>query len=144
MPAQTTSDTYQITWLIRRLFRAMGQAANERLGPLGITAADRAVLEFLHPDRKLSVPEIAECYQVTRQHIQVTINSLLEKGLVQSRTNPRHKRSPLMVLSRKGRNLFERILREDVAMIDRWFSDIPVADCKQTRGTLENLLQQFN
>ena len=41
------SDEYGVTWLVRRLFRAMADKADDYLADLGITAADRAVLEFL-------------------------------------------------------------------------------------------------
>lgn len=138
------SDAYQITWLIRRLFRAMGQKANESLESLGITAADRAVMEFLYPDHRLSVPEIAERYQVSRQHIQVTVNSLQEKGLVSTRKNPRHKRSPLILLNPAGCALFERILKQDVSLIEDWFANTPVEERRQTRSTLEVLFNRLS
>ena len=94
--ARDDSDAYRITWLIRRLFRAMGQKANEHLSDRGLTAADRAVLEFLSAAEGLTVPEIAARYQVSRQHIQVTVNGLVGKGLLTTRENPQHKRSPLI------------------------------------------------
>ncbi len=50
------SNAYQVVWLIRRLFRALGQKSNESLKQFGISAADRAVLEFLYPEETLSVP----------------------------------------------------------------------------------------
>ena len=140
---KTQTDAYQITWLIRRLFRLMGQKANERLESLGITAADRAVMEFLYPDMRLSVPEIAEKYNVSRQHIQVTVNNLLEKQLVGNRKNPRHKRSALIVLNKKGRDLFTRILRDDQIMIEKWFANTPDTERKQTRLTLKSLYNQI-
>ena len=71
---QPTGNAYQIVWLIRRLFRALAQKSDDSLQDLGISVADRAVMEFLQPDQKLSVPEIAERYQVSRQHVQVTVN----------------------------------------------------------------------
>jgi hypothetical protein len=92
---QAQSPQYEVTWLIRRVFRAMAQLADSYLRAHGLSAADRAVLEFLYPDGALSVPEIAARYQVSRQHVQVTVNTLLDDGFLQSRPNPRHKRSPL-------------------------------------------------
>ena len=97
----SAQSNYEITWLIRRIFRRMAQVAGENLETFGITAADRAVLEFLYPDEALSVPEIAQRYDVSRQHVQVTVNALLEKGLVAKRPNPRHKRSDLIRLFRR-------------------------------------------
>ena len=133
----THSSQYQITWLIRRLFRAMAQLADTYLRAHGLAAADRAVLEFLYPDAELSVPEIATRYQVSRQHVQVTVNALLEDGFLESRPNPRHKRSPLFALTHVGRELFKKIRAAESELLDMLFADIPTEDIEATRRTLE-------
>jgi DNA-binding MarR family transcriptional regulator len=131
------SPQYDVTWLIRRLFRAMAQLADGYLQAHGLAAADRAVLEFLYPDESLSVPEIATRYQVSRQHIQVTVNALLEDGFLMSRPNPRHKRSPLFALTAVGRELFRKIRLAESELLDKLFADIPTDDIECTRRTLE-------
>jgi DNA-binding MarR family transcriptional regulator len=136
-------EAYQIVWLIRRLFRALGQKSNERLQPFGISAADRAVLEFLYPDEALSVPEIALRYQVSRQHVQVTVNSLIDGRLLTANDNPRHKRSPLIALTAKGRKLFTSIREQDDEIVDRIFAAISTEDRRTTQKTLESLLAQL-
>lgn len=144
MSAYKNSDQYQVVWLLRRLFRALGQAADRRLRPHGISAADRAVMEFLHPDLALSVPEIARKYSVSRQHVQVTVNSLLEKNLVVTSENPRHRRSPLVQLTEQGRGLFTSILERDRQVLDDLFGGLQPADVHTTRTTLQFLLDQLN
>jgi DNA-binding MarR family transcriptional regulator len=144
MSKHPKTDTYQVTWLIRRLFRAMGQKANDYLASLGISAAERAVMEFLYPHEELSVPEIAKRYKVTRQHIQVTVNSLLDKELVTVKSNPRHKRSPLLTLNGKGRDLFAKVMKKDKQAIDSLFSGVSENSCRQTRRTLEKLLKNLS
>ena len=134
---------YEITWLIRRLFRAMAARADEYLRDLGLTAADRAVMEFLHPDARLSVPEIASRYKVSRQHVQVTVNKLLEAGLLCSEDNPKHKRSLLMRLSDVGRECFEEIRRNEATLLDRLFAQFGNSDLDVTSRTLRSLLQQL-
>lgn len=133
----THSPQYQITRLIRRVFRAMAQLADTYLQAHGLTAGDRAVLEFLYPDAALSVPEIAARYHVSRQHIQVTVNALLEDGFLESRQNPRHKRSPLFALTHVGRELFRKIRAVESELLDQLFADIPTEDVESTRRTLE-------
>ena len=140
MPKKPESDAYQITWLIRRLFRRMGHIANQRLADSDMTAADRAIMEFLYPDNTLSVPEIAARYNVSRQHIQVTVNALLDRKLLVTKKNPRHKRSPLIALSSKGRKIFEKILQSDIELIEQWFSVLCVSEQKKTRENLTKLL----
>jgi DNA-binding MarR family transcriptional regulator len=143
MIAKHPSDPYKITWLIRRLFRAMAQNTNERLAHLGITAADRAVLEFLYPDKALAVPEIAIRYQVSRQHVQTTVNRLFVQKLLLSKTNPQHKRSPLIILSAKGRNLFASIREADEDVLCTAFAGISRHDVATTENTLNALLEKL-
>lgn len=137
------SDGYQIIWLIRRLFRAMGQMAEGYLQELGVTAADRAVMEFIHPDRELTVPEIAGRYNVSRQHVQVTVNRLLDLKLISAKGNPRHKRSPLIVLTRRGRTLFGRIRAHEKELVDGLFSTIGADDRHIALRTLETLYSRL-
>ena len=138
-----TGDSYQIIWLIRRLFRALGQKSNEGVQKFGISAADRAVLEFLYPDEALSVPNIAARYQVSRQHVQVTVNALLGSKFLATKVNPRHKRSPLISLTAKGRNLFSRIKNQDLEIVDELFSTISAKERRTTQETLNTLLAQL-
>ena len=141
---QQTDSAYQIIWLVRRLFRALAQRSDENLQDLGISVADRAVMEFLSADERLSVPEIAERYQVSRQHVQVTVNNLLEAGILATNVNPRHKRSPLISLTRKGKGLFKTIRVRDTEAVKKLFSTVPEKDRRTTLKTLETLLAKLN
>jgi DNA-binding MarR family transcriptional regulator len=138
-----SNDAYKVTWLVRRVFRAMAEQADDYLGDAGLTAADRAVLEFLYPDTRLTVPEIARRYQVSRQHVQVTVNRLLDQGLLESQANPRHKRSVLIALSDSGRATFSRIRDNEAGLIDDLFANVEIADIATTRRTLETLLSKL-
>ncbi len=143
MSALRSDKAYEITWLVRRLFRAMAETADEYLKGSGLTVADRAVMEFLFPDQALSVPEIARRYKVSRQHVQVTVNGLIEKGLVRSVENPRHKRSKLIRLSSLGRDCFDEIFRNEAALLERLFADIPDDWLDATHQTLGLLHKKF-
>jgi DNA-binding MarR family transcriptional regulator len=144
MTNKTANENYQVVWLVRRLFRALAQKASENLGQYQLSVADRAVMEFLYPQEQLSVPEIASRYQVSRQHVQVTVNALRKKGLLESGPNPRHKRSVLMKLSEKGGELFTEILAKDKETVERLFSTVPPEDQKTTHRTLETLLKELS
>ena len=137
------TDAYKVTWLIRRLFRAMAAQADAYLKDSGLTAADRAVMEFLYPDQARTVPDIARCYQVSRQHVQVTANGLLLSGLLRSADNPRHKRSQLLRLSDLGRDTFAEIRSNEATLLDDLFSSVEIADIAATKRTLEALLNRL-
>ena len=136
---QSQSSRHEVTWLIRRLCRPLAQLAERYLTAHGLAAADRAVLEFLDRDDALSVPELAARYQVSRQHIQVTVNTLLEDGFLESRPNPRHKRSPLFALSPVGRELFRKIRAAESDVLDTLFAGIAADDVECTRRTLHTM-----
>ena len=137
-------DAYQVVWLIRRLFRALATKSDEILSDLGLTAADRAVMEFLYPGESLTVPEIATRYQVSRQHIQSTVNRLITAGYVVATDNPEHKRSSLMELTAEGKATFRKIRLRDAKAIARLFAKIPVRDRSVTRLTLSRLLEEID
>lgn len=141
---QEVDNAYQIVWLTRRLFRALAQKADDNLQGFGISVAERAVMEFLYPDEHLSVPEIAERYQVSRQHIQVTVNRLSDAGLLVAKDNPRHKRSLLISLTDKGKRTFRTIMSRDTKVIKKLFSNVPETDRYITQKTLETLLAELN
>ena len=108
-----------------------------------LTAADRAVMEFLYPDEQLAVPDIARRYRVSRQHVQVTVNHLAERSLLESTENPRHKRSPLVHLTSLGRNTFAAIRESERAILDELFAGVEIADLATTKRTLERLLARL-
>lgn len=144
MSAVDQDPRYETTWLVRRLFRAMAKAADAYLADSGLTAADRAVMEFLFPEHERSVPEIAALYDVSRQHVQVTVNRLLEQGLLRTTPNPRHRRSPLISLTEEGRLCFTEIRRNEAALIDELFVGITEADLITTRDSLRALLRKLD
>jgi len=137
------TQAYQITWLVRRLFRAMSQEADRYLGRFELTAADRAVMEFLYPDEKLTAPAIAERYDVSRQHVQVVVNGLQEKGVLLIEPNPKHKRSSLLRLSQLGRERFAAIRKSEAAIVKRLFAGVSDDDLEITHHTLETVLKKL-
>ncbi len=141
MLMDTNTDTgYEIIWLVRRLFRAMSDTADHYLKDDDLTAADRAVMEFLYPNAKLSVPSIAGKYRVSRQHVQVTANRLRSVGLIRAETNPHHKRSQLLRLSELGRHTFAEIRLNESALINKLFADLDQQDIDVTARLLQSLL----
>ena len=134
---------YEVVWLVRRLFRAMADTADQYLKDDELTAADRAVMEFLYPEQQLSVPAIAAKYRVSRQHVQVTVNQLISRGLIRALANPQHKRSPLMRLSELGRETFAEIRRNESVIIEKMFADLRSEDVDVTRQLLRSLLVRF-
>jgi len=143
MTSDRNERAYRTVWLVRRLFRAMASRADDHLQETGLSAADRAVMEFLYPGESLSVPDIARRYDVSRQHVQVTVNRLLQPALLESVPNPQHKRSPLLRLSGLGRDAYEEIRRNETDLVNDLFADVSDDALEITQQTIESLLQKL-
>lgn len=132
MPAKPNS-VEELTREIRACFarlRAVGDALH---ADFGLTAAQRAVVEFLFENGDHTVPQIARAKRVTRQHIQTLVDSLVVEAMVVLRDNPRHKRSPLVRLTDSGQRAFEAARRREAALLE----DIAA---RLTQGSMETTL----
>ena len=99
----------ELIWEVRRLFREAAQAADTALAPLGVTAAERALLEFLAKEESpVSLSDIARNRSVSRQHIHQTL-SRLDPRWVNRYDDPRDARSVVLSLSTEGRALWNRV-----------------------------------
>ena len=114
---------------VRGLFhqlRATAEAIHEERG--GLPVAQRAVLESLHRGGPATVPALARARPVSRQHIQVLVNALLEEGLVETLENPGHRRSPLVALTAAGRKRFEEMRARERRALAK--PGLPVSDAE--------------
>ena len=139
MPRSRDEQAYDVVRLVRQLNRTLASVADGYLEEAGLSAAEHAVMEFLFPAENLTVPEIAARYDVSRQHVQVTVNKLLEKGLVRPGPNPQHKRSPRIGLSDNGRATFEEIRTSEARLTALLFSNIRDNDLDVTHRTLASV-----
>jgi len=98
---------------VRLLNNRLIELVDELHRASGITASQRAVLEFLHRHGPATVPAIARARGVTRQHIQVISNELTELELIESKPNPAHQRSPIYELTDPGRRSINDIIRRE-------------------------------
>ena len=68
----------------------------------GEAPAARPIMRRLSRAGAQSVPQLARYQRVSRQHIQTTVNGLVEQGLVAATANPAHRRSSLLHLTATG------------------------------------------
>ncbi len=103
---------------IRKLHNRLRWLGDQVHAEDGLTSAKRSLLLSLHTEGPAAVPALAKERLVSRQIIQIQMNLLQEDGLVESRANPRHKRSTLMALTRKGRQVVERMLAREASLLE--------------------------
>lgn len=103
----------------RALFHRMKATAEQVHKETETTAGLRGVLQDLHHNGPRSVPDMARTRPVSRQHIQVLVNKLLERKEVDLILNPSHARSHLVRLTDLGKASVEAIRRREAELLER-------------------------
>lgn len=121
--------TQQLTEVILAVFRLNGVMVDwgdAFSAPAGLTSARWQMLGALAlAAQPLTAPQVAATMGVTRQGAQKQLNLLVQSGLVETRGNPQHKRSPLFVLTPQGEQTYaavDRRWKEHAARIAAAFS----------------------
>lgn len=104
-----------LTDLILALFRVnnLTLAWGDRLvAPLGLTSARWQILgAIVYADRPQPVAWLARDLGANRQNVQRIVNDLAKEGIVAFAPNPHHKRAQLVVLTPRGRAVYDEALR---------------------------------
>jgi DNA-binding MarR family transcriptional regulator len=126
--------------LIGEVFRFASQilAAGDQLGQnIDITVARWQALGVILYE-PATVAEMSRRIGLTRQSVRETVNQLRKQGLVQSRSNPAHRRAPLIEMTPKGREVMEILLQRQ-AMITGWFTNNLDISCEDIQALVTRL-----
>ncbi|MFL4471806.1 MarR family winged helix-turn-helix transcriptional regulator [Tateyamaria armeniaca] len=108
---QRTKEGEAVTALILEAFRLNGRlliAGDRLVSDLGLTSARWQILGAIaYAQRPESVAWHARTMGVHRQGVQRIVNELHKEGIVEFEPNPQHKRAQFVVLTQKGRHLYE-------------------------------------
>jgi DNA-binding MarR family transcriptional regulator len=100
-----------LTSLILEVFRLNGRlllAGDHLVAPLGLTSARWQVLGAIAlGETPLAVASLARSMGLARQGVQRIVNEMAAEGLVALKPNPHHRRAPLVVLTHKGRDIYD-------------------------------------
>jgi DNA-binding MarR family transcriptional regulator len=108
---------HNLVWMSRPLMQAAEACVEAGLEGTELTVRMRAVLEILRRHGDQTVPDIAARLEIKRQYVQLMVNEVLAGGFVEQRANPRHKRSLLLALSDRGRDLIDGIIARELALM---------------------------
>ena len=135
---------YRVLWRTRRLFQRLAAEFQPVPGGAPLSLSQRATLEFLDRENRRTVPELARSRSVSRQHIQVSVNELVDRGWVQLLPNPAHRRSPLIGLTQAGRERLANAQAIEEAMAREISEHFAPDDLATTARTLGQLEEFFN
>lgn len=105
----------------------------------GLTISQFGVLEVLYNKGDLRICEIIEKILTTSGNITVVIKNLEKDGLVKKNLDPKDKRSTIISITDKGKQIIEGILPNHIENISEIFSVLT----KEEQITLKNILKKF-
>ncbi|GAA4960130.1 hypothetical protein GCM10025331_59050 [Actinoplanes utahensis] len=114
---------YELLRHVRPLVLNSARVVEASLRGDGLSVGMRAVLEMLAERGPMTVPDIADRLDLARQGIQRHVNDLTVLGLVESRPNPAHRRSVLIVTTGTGDAVFTRIRSGELARLGAMASE---------------------
>jgi DNA-binding MarR family transcriptional regulator len=137
-----------VTRVILDLFRLNNQflTAGDRLvARLGLTSARWQILgAIVAAERPQPVAWLARDLGANRQNVQRIINDLHEAGLVAFEVNPHHRRAQLVVLTDKGKQMFDAAERLQVPWVDSLSEGLVVKDIDTAHRVITALRQKLD
>lgn len=130
---------YQIIWQSRPLMQATEATVERGLDGTGLTVRMRAVLEILHRQGALTVPDLARELDIQRQYVQLMVNETFTAGLIEKQQNPRHKRSYEIILTQAGTELISTVLAHETALVEQLSDHFTEQDIATTLRVLRDL-----
>lgn len=103
----------------RGFFHDLEDVSSSILARHGLTPQERRLLMTLRKHRLCTVPQLARKRGVSRQFVQVTMNALAKRSLVEFKENPDHKRSRLMSLTERGEALILGVMAREGEALQR-------------------------
>jgi DNA-binding MarR family transcriptional regulator len=124
---------------IRLIYQKLVEVGDRIHADEKVSMGMRAVLEILLKNGPATVPDIARSRSVTRQHIQVLANELLNRDLVELAINPSHKRSSLLTLTSEGEDLIQRMRRREFRLYEETGFGVTTEELISAATTLETI-----
>lgn len=91
------------------------EAATQAIAGFAHAGGEWGILRLLIVEGDQTVPEMARSRPVSRQHCQGIINRLFESGFVEFVENPKHRKSHLVSVTKKGRARFQAMTGQFLA-----------------------------
>lgn len=137
-----------MTDLILDLFRLNSRiliAGDRLVADLGLTSARWQILgAIVAAQRSQPVAWLARDLGANRQNVQRIVNDLHEEGLVTFEPNPHHRRAQLVVLTDKGKQVFEAAMRLQAPWVNRLSDGLPIKDIEITHRIMNALRRKLD
>ncbi|MFI2200113.1 MarR family winged helix-turn-helix transcriptional regulator [Streptomyces sp. NPDC020192] len=128
--------------LVGPLYRRVHRKVEEAAPIEGLSVGVRAVLDLLRTQGSMTVPQMGRAQALSRQFVQRMVNDAARLGLVESVTNPAHRRSSLIRLTDRGRDAIGAVRAREHALLRRVGGDLTLDDidaCLRVLGAMHAL-----
>ncbi len=149
LPDEHTAAGAALSSVILDLFRVSSSllTQGDRLvAPLGLTSARWQVLgTIIKAERPQPVAWLARDMGANRQNVQRIVNDLAKEGWVEFADNPHHRRAALVVLTEKGRAVFDAAMALEAPWLNALAEGLAVEDIariQQLLGILSSRLDR--
>jgi DNA-binding MarR family transcriptional regulator len=136
-----------LTNLMLDLFRlnSLVLTGGDRLvAPLSLTSARWQILgAIVGAERSQPVAWIARDLGANRQNVQRIINDLHKDGLVVFEPNPHHRRAQLVVLTDKGRQVFDAAMELQTPWVNRLSEGLTVKELETVHRAITSLREKL-
>ena len=147
MTTKRTRTADALTGLIIDVFRLNGlllMAGDRMVARLGLTSSRWQVLgAVVDAERAQPVAWLARDLGGNRQNVQRIVNDLQKVGLVTLEVNPHHRRAALVVLTEKGRRIYEEASRMQAPWANALSEDLAIKDIDTTRRVVAALRKKL-
>lgn len=130
--AELMLEVAQFFFRLRAVGRKTGLITNWGAGAFGFMRS----LALIGP---LTVPQIAQMRPTSRQRMQRLADELAAEGLVELVPNPRHRRSKLVRLTRKGNARYRELSARLMEIASTMGADLSETDIRKTTKIVRRL-----
>lgn len=134
--------------LVLSLFKLNGllvAVGDDMAEALGLTSARWKVIGVIALSSSgLTVPGIARVLGQSRQAVQRLTDVMVSDGLLEYQSNPRHKRSVLVVLTEEGKTAYHALREVQDPWAIKNTEDIPIEELDAGLRLVHRLIQKFD
>jgi DNA-binding MarR family transcriptional regulator len=141
MVTKSAEDLIRLTRLVRLCFQRLKTLGDELHADLRLNSSLRAILEAASEEGNRTVPQIAAAKSVSRQHIQKHVDMLIASKHIELRPNPSHKRSPFVVLTKRGATAFAEMKRREGRIVSELLAQTDIAQLPRTVAQLQDFTE---
>lgn len=140
---RSDKDPPEVLKLTRRMTMLFRERLEERLKPLGITAAQLQLLAALTKEPGSSGAHLSRYCEVTPQTTHALLAAVEKRGWVSRTPHPENARVLLAALTPHGERLFRKAKAIAIKLQDQMLSSLSSTEIRRLEATLQQLVRNL-